>query len=171
MKTNINRTIKLSLLVALTAGFILSTKLGERTTHAYSSVPPSSYTGAPSFGASIPAEQTCASSGCHSGTNNLDDGQGTFKIVAPASYVPGQVYTITVSLKRGSTLPAAGFQLMAVDSSGAGEIEMVGKLDTEENSPFITNFIPSTIKEYSKIFFFASCDKISDALKTGPAIK
>ncbi len=119
MKIRINRTIKLSLLVTLAAGFILGMNLGERNVHAYSGGPPASRTGAPAFGASIPVEQTCATSGCHTGTNNLNDGQATFKITAPASYVPGQTYLITVSLKRGTSMPAAGFQLAVLDTVGA----------------------------------------------------
>ena len=119
MKIRINRTIKLSLLVTLAAGFILSMNLGEKNVHAFSGGPPASRTGAPAFGASIPVEQTCATSGCHTGTNNLNDGQATFKITAPTSYVPGQTYLITVSLKRGTSMPAAGFQLAVLDAAGA----------------------------------------------------
>lgn len=118
MKIRVNRIIKLSLLVTLAAGFILGMNLSETNVHAFSSGPPASRTGAPAFGA-VPAELTCSTSGCHSGANNLNDGQATFKITTPASYVPGQTYTLTVSLKRGTSMPTAGFQLTALDSAGA----------------------------------------------------
>ena len=131
MKISINRIIKLTLLVTLAVGFILGMNLAQKNVHALAAGPPTSRTGAPAFGASIPVEQTCATSGCHSGTSNLNDGQADFKITAPASYVPGQTYTITVSLKRGSSMPAAGFQLTALDSAG----NSVGTLaDFIENS-------------------------------------
>jgi uncharacterized protein (TIGR03437 family) len=142
MKIRINRTIKLSLLVTLAAGFILGMNLGEKNVHAYSGGPPASRTGAPAFGASIPVEQTCSSSGCHSGTNNVNDGQATFKITTPASYVPGQTYTLTVSLKRGTSMPAAGFQLTALDSTGAS----VGTLaDFNSNITFVTTGLWGTV--------------------------
>ncbi len=144
MKIRINRILKLSLLVTLAAGFILGMNLGEKNVHAYSGGPPASRTGAPAFGASIPVEQTCSSSGCHSGTNNLNDGQATFKITTPASYVPGQTYTLTVSLKRGTSMPTAGFQLTALDSTGAS----VGTLaDAVANSTitFVTTGLVGTV--------------------------
>ena len=142
MKIRINRTIKLSLLVTLAAGFILSMNLGEKNVHAFSGGPPASRTGAPAFGASIPAELTCSTSGCHIGANNLNDGQATFKITTPASYVPGQVYTLTVSLKRGTSMPAAGFQLTALDSTGAS----VGTLaDVNASITFVTTGLVGTV--------------------------
>ena len=144
MKVRLNRAIKLGLLVTVAAGFILGLDIGDKKAHAFSGGPPASRTGAPAFGASIPAEQTCSSSGCHTGTNNLNDGQATFKITAPASYVPGQTYTITVSLKRGTNMPTAGFQLTALDSVGAS----VGTLaDAVPNSTitFITTGLVGTV--------------------------
>ena len=68
MKIKINRTIKLSLLVAVAAGFIIGMNLGERNVHAYSGGPPASRTGAPALGAA-PVELNCTSTAaCHSGT-------------------------------------------------------------------------------------------------------
>ncbi len=116
MKIRINRTIKIGLLVTVIGGFILSMNVGERQVRASAGGPPASYTGVPAFSALIPAERTCAT--CHTGANNLNDGKATFKIVVPASYVPGQDYTLTVSLKSGASMPKAGFQLTALDSTG-----------------------------------------------------
>jgi uncharacterized protein (TIGR03437 family) len=136
MKLRINRTLKLTLLVTLAAGFIIGMNFGGTDVHAFSGGPPASRTGAPAFGASIPAEQTCSSSGCHTGTNNVNDGNATFKITAPASYVPGQIYTLTVSLKKTTgAMPTAGFQLTALDSAGAS----VGTLaDVNASVTFVT---------------------------------
>ncbi len=136
MKMRLNRTIKLSLLVTLATGFIIGMNLGEKDAHAFSSGPPTSRTGAPAFG-SIPAEQTCATSGCHTGTSNLNDGNATFKVNTPfSSYVPGATYTITVSLKKTSgNMPTAGFQLTALDDNGAS----VGTLaDVNPSITFVT---------------------------------
>ncbi len=142
MNFRITRTIKLCFLALMTAGFFAGLTLIRNDVHAYSSVPPSSRTGAPAYGSAIPAELTCATSGCHTGAggaNNLNDGQGTFNIALPATYTPGQVYTITISLKRGASMPKAGFQLMAVDSDGIGETVRVGTLDNViPESPFTT---------------------------------
>ncbi len=147
MKIRINRTLKLSLLVILAAGFMLGINLAEKNASAYSGGPPASRTGAPSFGASIPAELTCSSSvGCHTGTNNLNDGQATFAIKGPTSYVPGQMYTITVSLKRGTNMPAAGFQLTALDSAGSS----IGTLaDVNSTVTFVT---PGTVGTASRSY-------------------
>ncbi len=116
MKISFNRTLKLSLMVLVITGFIIGLNLSEQKAKAFSGGPDPSYTGAPAFGA-IPAEQNCTVSGCHS-SSAVNSGVGVFKILnAPTSYVPNQVYTITVSLNQASRA-RYGFQLTALDSAG-----------------------------------------------------
>ena len=77
---------------------------------AYSSNPPTKRTGAP-------GEGNCSS--CHGA---LNDGLGTLTINAPATFIPGQTYPITVTLAR-SGQSRWGFSLTALhkaDNSMAG---------------------------------------------------
>ncbi len=148
MKIRLNRILKISLLVLLFAGFFIGMRLGDRGVHAYSGGPPASRTGAPAFG-TIPAEQTCATSGCHTGTNNLNNGNANFDIVAPASYVPGQSYFITVSLKKTSgAMPTAGFQLTVLDSTGSA----AGTLDNAVTNSFTTYVQSGTVGTKSRSY-------------------
>ncbi len=55
----------------------------------YSGGPPNGYTGAP-------GEGNCTQ--CHS-SNALNSGNGSFSIDGPAEYVPGQTYTLTLTLQ------------------------------------------------------------------------
>jgi uncharacterized protein (TIGR03437 family) len=117
MKIRFNRSMKLILLVAAVMGFVFSFDFGQKSAHAYRGGPDPSRTGAPAVGG-VPAELTCNSSGCHSG-GAVNDGQATFQILdAPASYMPGQTYTIRVSITRAG-LSRYGFQLVALDQNGA----------------------------------------------------
>jgi hypothetical protein len=56
----------------------------------------------------------CATSGCHTGTNNLNSSTGSMSISGlPANWTPGQTYPLTISISRtGAVL--FGFQLSAV---------------------------------------------------------
>ncbi len=70
-----------------------------------SSVPPPGNSGAPGDG-------NCT--GCHSGTPNA--GPGSVTIGAPASYVPGSTYNITVTVAE-TGVTKFGFQVTALDGS------------------------------------------------------
>ncbi len=72
--------------------------------------PPVGHTGAP-------GQQTCATSGCHTG--NLNTGTGSIAILnAPASYVPGTTYSMQIQVNLAGRT-RAGFQLVAVNASNA----------------------------------------------------
>ncbi|HSQ61114.1 MAG TPA: choice-of-anchor V domain-containing protein [Acidobacteriota bacterium] len=74
---------------------------------AYSDVPPTGRTGAP-------GETTCAS--CH---GDLNDGQGTLALEGmPSSYVPGQQYSLTVSLTRAAAT-RWGFEVTSLFTTGS----------------------------------------------------
>lgn len=116
MKIRFNRSMKLMVLVTALILFAFSLDFGQQSVHAYRGGPDPSRTGAPAIGTK-PAELTCNSTGCHAG-NALNDAQGTFQILdVPSSYVPGQVYTIRVSLSRPGNI-RFGFQLTALDQNG-----------------------------------------------------
>lgn len=94
----------------------------------YSSIPPSSRTGAPTIGA-IASESTCRN--CHGG-NALNSGGDITLVSPPASYVPGNSYTLTVRLASSGTAANSGrrwgFQITAVkqsDGTGAGTLSNV----------------------------------------------
>ena len=73
---------------------------------AYSDTPPMKKTGGP-------GEGTCS---CHNG--GLNDGVGTIAITnVPASYVPGQAYTVSVTLARAGQ-SRWGFELTCLTSGG-----------------------------------------------------
>lgn len=94
-------------------------------TAAHSTGPEPSRTGAPALGGA-PAELTCNDVGCHSG--NPMNFNGKLEILGvPATYTPGNSYTITVRLTstatQGDVNRKWGFQLTAVrlsDGTGAG---------------------------------------------------
>ncbi len=128
MKIRFNRSMKLILLLIAGFMFVFSFDFGQTSVHAYRGGPDPSRTGAPAIGG-IPVELTCNSTGCHSG-NAVNDGMATFQILdAPASYTPGQTYTIRVSLSRASR-SRYGFQLVALDQNGGN----VGTLATNDTS-------------------------------------
>lgn len=89
--------------------------------------PDPSYTGAPGV-AGVPDEHTCAT--CHYvlDQNNLNAGNGRVRILdLPASYAPGQTYTIRVELDCDSTRAVTsrqwGFEMTAYrasDGQGVG---------------------------------------------------
>jgi hypothetical protein len=68
-----------------------------------------------------PGEQTCAKSTCHT-SYTLNSGPGSVSITAPGmtnwQYVPGQTYTINVTVAQNS-MPLFGFGFEALLSSGA----------------------------------------------------
>ena len=76
--------------------------------------------GAPAQTAGAPADvsgQTCAKSGCHS-TNAATDRDGMLSSNVPATgYIPGETYTITVSVEQAG-ISKFGFQATAQDEAG-----------------------------------------------------
>ena len=114
------RFIVLPALLAALFGYLLSGD-SPRTVHAFSSGPPPAYTGAP-----FEEPEACAE--CHVPT---DVGSGQFSISAPATYVPGQTYSITVA--HANTDPTRlryGFELTALDPGDekAGELQVLDSL-------------------------------------------
>ena len=88
-----------------------------------SSQPPAAHTGAP-------GEQTCATSGCHSG--NLNTGAGSVALVNPPSaYVPGQTYTMQIQVTTAGQA-RAGFELVALNSQNqqAGTVTVINTTNT-----------------------------------------
>jgi hypothetical protein len=85
--------------------------LSSTNTHSRSNGAPESASGSPSDGV------TCARSGCHAGTATAQDNIITSNIPA-AGYIPGQTYTITVSISQAG-ISKFGFSISPQNSSGA----------------------------------------------------
>lgn len=101
-----NSRTTLLLLPALLLVLVISAAISSTRATASSDMPPGRRTAAP-------GEGTC--DGCHDG--GLNDGVGTLLIQnVPASYLPGQTYTITVSLARGGSM-RWGFELTSLQTS------------------------------------------------------
>lgn len=93
--------------------------------NANSSGPPLSRTGAPS-------EQTCAASGCHTGSA-VNSGGGTLTIAGlPANYALNQEYDITITLSQ-SGRSRFGFQATVIDDTGkeAGTLTVTDSARTQ----------------------------------------
>jgi uncharacterized repeat protein (TIGR01451 family) len=111
---------KLKLLVLLLAlsglgAYLITDNFANRTAYAYSSGPPAGFTHAP-------GEFDCSE--CH--LPQPDAGTGHIQINAPASYVPGQTYQITVTHANADpTRLRWGFQLTALDDANtkAGNLQ------------------------------------------------
>ena len=112
--------MKKTLLFLASAGLILGLNHKAITS---SSQPPTGHTGAP-------GQQTCATSGCHTG--NLNTGSGSVELLnAPASYVPGTTYTMQIRVNLAGQ-NRAGFQLVALNSTNqqAGTFTLVSSANT-----------------------------------------
>jgi uncharacterized repeat protein (TIGR01451 family) len=124
-----------SLLIAV-LGFLLSSNSSVRPVHAFSSGPPAGYTGAP-------GEEPEACAECHVPT---DVGSGHFTISAPATYVPGQTYSITVTHTNADpTRIRWGFELTVLDPSDeqAGNLQPLNGL-----TQVLNNAGPSGARQY-----------------------
>jgi len=111
------RLIILPSILAAFFGYLLSVNSTNQRVHAFSTGPPAGYTGAP-------GEFTCAE--CHVPP---DAGTGRISISAPASYVPGQTYPVSVThLNSDLTRRRWGFQLTALDPSD----EKAGNLQSSD---------------------------------------
>ena len=109
------KVIKLAL-VAISVAVVFLLSMTQSRTHANSSGPSASRTGAPTLGG-FGAELNCTSSGCHS-TYALNSGTGTFTITGLTPYyLPDQEITVTVTMNQ-SNRGSYGFQLTALDAQG-----------------------------------------------------
>jgi uncharacterized protein (TIGR03437 family) len=100
----------------------------EDAVHAFgNNAPPLSRTGAPYFGANIPAEPTCVL--CHRVDATIPRTGSITATGFPASYRPGQEYTITVSVTHPGR-SKFGFELTVLDSTG----KQAGTLTTTETT-------------------------------------
>lgn len=93
--------------------------------HSRSNGSPESASGSPSDGV------TCARSGCHTGTATAQDNMITSDIPA-AGYIPGQTYTITVSISQAG-ISKFGFSISPQNSSGAvlGSLVITNTAETQ----------------------------------------
>lgn len=115
------RLIVLPALLAAVLGFVLSNYGATRSVHAFSSGPPPGYTGAP-------GEEPEACAECHVPP---DAGTGHISINAPATYIPGQTYPITVThSNQDLTRMRWGFELTVLDTSDekAGDLQSLDGL-------------------------------------------
>lgn len=102
----------------------------EDNVHAFSlQPPPLSRTGAPTFGSTIPAEPTCVL--CHRVDATVARTGSLTVTGLPASYTPGQEYTLTVTVAHPGRLKF-GFELTVLDGTGkqAGTLANVDTVKT-----------------------------------------
>src|SRR6476620_695030 len=115
------RLIVLPSLIAAVLGFLLTSGSSNRPVHAFSSGPPAGYTGAP-------GEEPNACAECHVPP---DAGTGHISITAPATYIPGQTYPITVTHTNSDlTRLRWGFELTVLDTGDekAGQLQSLNGL-------------------------------------------
>ncbi len=98
--------------------------------------------GAPAGCSSSPSDQaTCATSGCHSGTASAKDGMVTSDVPS-TGYIPGSVYTITVSITKSGT-SKWGFECSPQDASGTriGTLAITNSTETKlvGSSTYVTH--------------------------------
>lgn len=98
--------------------------------------------GAPAGYSSSPSDQaTCATSGCHSGTASAKDGMITAD-VPTSGYIPGNVYTITVSITKAGN-SKWGFECSPQDASGTriGTLAITNSTETKlvGSSTYVTH--------------------------------
>jgi hypothetical protein len=99
--------------------------LDNTSTHSRSNGSPESASGSPFDGV------TCAKSGCHAGTASAQDNMVTSNIPA-SGYIPGQTYTITVSISQAG-ISKFGFSISPQNSSGAvlGSLVITNTAETQ----------------------------------------
>lgn len=112
---------KAGCLVLFIAGMVLillTDNPSITSVHGDSSGPPAGYTDAP-------FELTCATSGCHGGSE-INSGSGSFSVTGPKFYVPGETYEITVKhTTNDSSRRRWGFQVTGLsgDRSRGGTFQ------------------------------------------------
>lgn len=118
--------LTLGVLAGALAGWLIAGPFAPTRATADSNLPPAKRTGAP-------GENTCNT--CHNGA--LNDGVGTLSIVGvPSSYVPGQAYSLSVTLSRTGQ-SRWGFELTCLktsDNSAAGSSTNTTLLTTTQVS-------------------------------------
>ena len=99
--------------------------LDNTSTHSRSNGSPESASGSPSDGV------TCAKSGCHAGTASAQDNMVTSNIPV-SGYVPGQTYSITVSISQAG-ISKFGFSISPQNSSGSvlGSLVITNTAETQ----------------------------------------
>ncbi|HKP37984.1 MAG TPA: choice-of-anchor V domain-containing protein, partial [Pyrinomonadaceae bacterium] len=105
------------LLLAVSAILLVANSAWTPSAGAFSSGPPPGYSRAP-------GEEPEACAECH--LSSGDSGSGQISITAPATYIPGQTYPITVTHTNADpTRLRWGFQLTVLDPSDekAGELQ------------------------------------------------
>jgi hypothetical protein len=129
------RFIVLPALLAAFVGYVL-TSSNTQTVHAFSAGPPPGYTGAP-------GEEPEACAECHVPASA---GTGQISISAPATYVPGQTYPITVThTNPDPTRLRWGFELTVLDTGDekAGDLQPINGL-----TQIINNAGPGGARQY-----------------------
>jgi len=134
------RLVYSSLGTALLAVLLLYPVLGQTSTHGA----PHNFSGGPGdIG-------TCVV--CHGG-NEVNAGTGSVTVMAPAEFVPGQTYTLTVTVVNttpGAPVPRQGFQLSVQDASGDhwGDLTVTDPVNTHyasENPAYVTHTSAGTL--------------------------
>ena len=104
-----NNLLKISIVLCFSVLF-LSFGLKAKRVSANSGGPPASRTGAP-------GEQTCAISGCHTGST-INSGGGALTVTGvPTNYTPNQEVDITVTLIQAGRI-RFGFEATVIDDQG-----------------------------------------------------
>ena len=130
MTTRIRSITKIVLLTLACVFMAFAFFPREDAVHAFGNqAPPLSRTGAPSFGSTIPAEPTCML--CHRPDATIPRTGAITVTGLPASYTPGQEYTLTVAVAHPGRLKF-GFELTVLDSTGkqAGTLANVDTVKT-----------------------------------------
>lgn len=130
------RLILLPSLLAAFLGLLLSTNTVQRPAQAFSSGPPAGYTRAP-------GEEPEACAECHV---TSEAGTGQISIEAPATYIPNQIYPITVRhTNTDLTRLRWGFQLTVLD----GADEKAGNLQSADAlTQILNNAGPGNARQY-----------------------
>src|SRR6185369_18043452 len=115
------RFFLLPAVMAALLGYLLSSDSPRYSVSAFSAGPPPGYTGAP-----LEEPEACAE--CHVPP---DAGTGHISITAPATYIPGQTYPITVTHTNADlTRMRWGFELTVLDTGDekAGQLQSLNGL-------------------------------------------
>src|ERR1700752_781387 len=124
-------------LLATLAGFLLTHNTGTPPVHAFSAGPPAGSTGAPQ-------EEPEACAECHVPP---DAGTGKISITAPQTYVPGQIYAITVTHTNADQSRLRwGFELTVLDNASD---EKAGNLQSTDGlTQVLNNAGPGSARQY-----------------------
>lgn len=135
--------------------------LDNTSSHSRSNGSPESASGSPFDGV------TCAKSGCHAGTASAQDNMVTSTIPV-SGYIPGQTYTITVSISQAG-ISKFGFSISPQNSSGAvlGSLVISNTTETQLKNvghQYVTHTSAGNAGSGSKTWSF---DWIAPAAGTG----